>query len=161
MAKAKPKARKNLYHKLRPYTFNKPILAAFAVLAVVTGVLYVATPEASCGTIHYGASGSCVKTLQTFLRRTDSLLYPYSWGTNPQHYSAGYPYYCSYSNSAVDGQWGPETQKAVLSYQKHHKDIYGRQLAADGYVGPLTWGSFRKIYRYYNIQACWWHATGS
>lgn len=39
---------------------------------------------------------------------------------------------------ALDGYFGPKTQEAVKQFQRTHKDQYGRQLEADGSVGPLT-----------------------
>lgn len=38
----------------------------------------------------------------------------------------------------IDGYFGPMTVAAVKSFQRTHKDLNGRQLEADGSVGPLT-----------------------
>lgn len=43
-----------------------------------------------------------------------------------------------YYNGAIDGYFGPMTVNAVKAFQRTHKDQYGRQLEADGSVGPLT-----------------------
>lgn len=42
-----------------------------------------------------------------------------------------------YSGS-IDGYFGPMTVSAVKAFQRNHKDKNGRQLEADGSVGPLT-----------------------
>lgn len=61
-------------------------------------------------TVSYGSSGGDVKKLQEALNR------------------------CGYSLD-VDGQFGNETRKAVMDYQKNNG------LAIDGVVGKNTWGS--------------------
>lgn len=41
----------------------------------------------------------------------------------------------------VDGDFGPQTESLVRGYQKTHKDIDGKPLKADGWVGGKTWGA--------------------
>ncbi len=41
-------------------------------------------------------------------------------------------------NGAIDGYFGPMTESAVKAFQRNHKDKNGKQLEADGSVGPLT-----------------------
>ena len=38
----------------------------------------------------------------------------------------------------IDGYFGPKTVAAVKAFQKKNKDANGKQLEADGSVGPLT-----------------------
>ena len=49
-----------------------------------------------------------------------------------------------YDCKGIDGIWGKNTNAMVLKFQKENSDIYGKQLVADGYVGPLTWGALYK-----------------
>lgn len=44
-------------------------------------------------------------------------------------------------NGSIDGYFGPKTESAVKAFQKTHKDRNGKQLVADGSVGPLTRGA--------------------
>ncbi len=62
-------------------------------------------------TLQQGASGAAVSRLQTLLT------------------AAGF------STQGIDGQFGPATQSAVMSYQ------YSRGLSVDGVVGPATWAA--------------------
>lgn len=39
------------------------------------------------------------------------------------------------------GIFGPRTERALREFQRDHKDVIGRQLAADGDYGPLTRGA--------------------
>jgi hypothetical protein len=41
----------------------------------------------------------------------------------------------------VDGEFGPETYKAVRAFQAQNLDQHGQPLVIDGSVGPLTWWS--------------------
>jgi peptidoglycan hydrolase-like protein with peptidoglycan-binding domain len=140
---AKPKTKAGLYNKLRPYTFNKPLVVAFALLAVVTGFAYVASSYAyayywptyayPCDfhTVKYGSTGNCVKLLQWVLDQDDSrggALWPQECG--------GYPYYLT-----KDGIFGSKTNSDVRTFQKWH------HLSIDGVVGPNTWGQL-KYYKY-------------
>lgn len=43
-----------------------------------------------------------------------------------------------YYAGEADGYFGPMTVAAVKGFQKDHKDLNGKQLEADGSVGPLT-----------------------
>ena len=45
----------------------------------------------------------------------------------------------------VDGKHGALTNAALIAFQKINKDLNGRPLAADGVVGPLTWGALRNV----------------
>lgn len=63
-----------------------------------------------------GNTGVCVAYLQ-------ELLDTRGWGFNN-----GFPY-----DVSVDGQFGPKTNAAVISFQN------GSHLQANGQVGPLTW----------------------
>lgn len=63
-----------------------------------------------------GDTGVCVSYLQELL------------DTRGWWFNGGYPYSVS-----IDGQFGPKTNAAVLSFQK------GSGLQVDGEVGPLTW----------------------
>lgn len=67
-----------------------------------------------------GARGEYVKILQTLLLKK------------------------GYDPKGVDGIWGPNTNQMVLKFQRENSDIYGKQLAVDGCVGPLTWGALYK-----------------
>jgi murein L,D-transpeptidase YcbB/YkuD len=70
-----------------------------------------------------GDTGDCVAYLQ-------DLLDTKGWGFN-----GGFPY-----SLDIDGQFGPKTNAAVLSFQR------GEGLQVDGEVGPYTWtalGAFR------------------
>ena len=42
-------------------------------------------------------------------------------------------------SGAIDGKYGPQTEKAVLSFQK------AQHLQRDGIVGPLTWGALFRV----------------
>ena len=44
-----------------------------------------------------------------------------------------------YLGVTVDGIFGPNTRKAVITFQGTHRDENGNPLAQDGIVGPLTW----------------------
>lgn len=46
--------------------------------------------------------------------------------------------------SGADGKFGSNTQKAVISYQKNHKDINNNQLSVDGIVGKKTWNAIER-----------------
>ena len=48
-----------------------------------------------------------------------------------------------YSGEA-DGYFGPMTVNAVKAFQRTHKDLNGKQLEADGSVGPLTRDALEK-----------------
>ena len=61
--------------------------------------------------LRIGARGDAVRELQTLLT---------SWG---------------YRLGSIDGIFGPQTQNAVLAFQRDHG------LSADGIVGPITWGA--------------------
>jgi peptidoglycan hydrolase-like protein with peptidoglycan-binding domain len=63
-------------------------------------------------TISQGATGDGVRRLQRALRRT-----------------------AAFENLAVDGEFGPLTEKAVKEFQG------GNGLVVDGVVGPLTWAA--------------------
>jgi peptidoglycan hydrolase-like protein with peptidoglycan-binding domain len=65
-------------------------------------------------TIRRGAKGDHVRALQARLNRD----------------------YPSYSNLAVDGDFGPRTERVVREFQQRHP-----QLAVDGVVGPKTWAA--------------------
>lgn len=41
-------------------------------------------------------------------------------------------------HDSIDGYFGPKTVEAVKQFQRSHKDANGKQLEADGSVGPLT-----------------------
>jgi peptidoglycan hydrolase-like protein with peptidoglycan-binding domain len=62
-------------------------------------------------TIHQGDTGTAVQRAQRALRRTADI------------------------QLVVDGDFGPLTKQAVIEFQE------GDSLAADGIVGPLTWGA--------------------
>lgn len=47
-------------------------------------------------------------------------------------------------SGAIDGYFGPMTVAAVKAFQRNHKDLNGKQLEADGSVGPLTRGALEK-----------------
>jgi len=42
---------------------------------------------------------------------------------------------------AIDGEFGPQTQRAVKAFQSQNLDPHGQPLKVDGKVGPLTWWS--------------------
>ena len=46
--------------------------------------------------------------------------------------------------SGADGNFGSNTEKAVISYQKNHKDINNNQLSIDGIVGKKTWNAIER-----------------
>ena len=46
--------------------------------------------------------------------------------------------------SGADGNFGSNTEKAVISYQKNHKDINNNQLSVDGIVGKKTWNAIKR-----------------
>ena len=50
---------------------------------------------------------------------------------------------CGYSvgKTGADSIFGKNTEAAVKKFQKEHKDLDGKQLKADGVVGPKTWGA--------------------
>jgi peptidoglycan L-alanyl-D-glutamate endopeptidase CwlK len=39
----------------------------------------------------------------------------------------------------VDGDFGPNTEKAVIQFQKDNFDVHGHSLTPDGIVGRMTW----------------------
>lgn len=41
----------------------------------------------------------------------------------------------------IDGDFGPETYRAVRAFQSQNMDQHGQPLVVDGQVGPLTWWS--------------------
>ena len=45
---------------------------------------------------------------------------------------------------AVDGDFGQQTEKAVINFQKCHYDDKGNPLAADGIVGAKTWAALMR-----------------
>ena len=47
-------------------------------------------------------------------------------------------------NLKVDGDYGKLTKAAVIRFQSTHTDTHGVPLAADGVVGPKTWGALTK-----------------
>lgn len=65
-------------------------------------------------TLRFGSSGQDVLELQSALNHTDEVVTPL----------------------AVDGAFGPITNKAVRQFQSAHPP-----LVTDGVVGPLTWGA--------------------
>ncbi len=84
----------------------------------------VATPQGQyCGydndptpvTIEQGSSGPAVQEAQC-------LLTSYGYSVGP---------------AGIDGQFGPDTRAAVVSFQQHNG------LAVDGIVGPNTWYALR------------------
>ena len=46
--------------------------------------------------------------------------------------------------SGADGNFGSNTEKAVISYQKNHKDIKNNKLSVDGTVGKKTWSAIER-----------------
>ncbi len=46
-------------------------------------------------------------------------------------------------DDGIDGRLGPITTNSVKKFQREHKDVYGRQLVDDGFVGPLTVGALK------------------
>nr|WP_242833713.1 peptidoglycan-binding protein [Desulfosporosinus youngiae] len=77
-------------------------------------------------TLRRGSRGNEVRELQKLLLK---------WGYNP---------------GPIDGIFGARTEQAVLQFQRDHG------LAADGIVGPLTWGALQSQqpgYQMYTIQA--------
>lgn len=46
--------------------------------------------------------------------------------------------------SGADGDFGSNTEKAVISYQKNHKDIKNNKLSVDGTVGKKTWSAIER-----------------
>ena len=46
--------------------------------------------------------------------------------------------------SGADGNFGSNTEKAVISYQKNHKDINNNRLSVDGIVGKKTWNAIER-----------------
>lgn len=46
--------------------------------------------------------------------------------------------------SGADGNFGSNTEKAVISYQKKHKDINNNRLSVDGTVGKKTWNAIER-----------------
>lgn len=69
-----------------------------------------------------GSSGEDVKYIQNCLISLN-----YSCGT-----------------SGADGNFGSNTEKAVISYQKNHKDINNNRLSIDGIVGKKTWNAIER-----------------
>ena len=67
-------------------------------------------------TLKKGARGNAVRELQKLLK------------------TRGYPV-------DVDGDFGPNTYKAVRAFQSQNLDQHGQPLVVDGSVGPLTWWS--------------------
>ena len=68
-----------------------------------------------------GEWGNRVKHLQQMLKE---LKYPLgNWGPN---------------RDGIDGNFGEDTKKAVISFQKEHQDCEGNNLSEDGAAGPLT-----------------------
>ena len=49
--------------------------------------------------------------------------------------------------SGADGNFGSNTKKAVISYQKNHKDINNNRLSIDGIVGKKTWNAIERDYK--------------
>lgn len=49
--------------------------------------------------------------------------------------------------SGADGNFGSNTEKAVISYQKNHKDINNNRLSIDGIVGKKTWNAIERDYK--------------
>ena len=50
----------------------------------------------------------------------------------------------SCGTSGADGNFGSNTEKAVISYQKNHKDIKNNKLSVDGTVGKKTWSAIER-----------------
>lgn len=74
------------------------------------------------GTVLYrGASGDAVRTLQNNLAEIATV-------------------YTDIPKVSVTGYFGPETEQAVIAYQK----LFG--LAPRGTVGPITWDSIASLY---------------
>lgn len=46
--------------------------------------------------------------------------------------------------SGADGNFGSNTEKAVILYQKNHKDINNNRLSIDGIVGKKTWNAIER-----------------
>ena len=53
----------------------------------------------------------------------------------------------SCGTSGADGNFGSNTEKAVISYQKNHKDIKNNKLEVDGIVGKKTWYAIERDYK--------------
>ena len=53
----------------------------------------------------------------------------------------------SCGTSGADGNFGSNTEKAVISYQKNHKDINNNRLSIDGIVGKKTWNAIERDYK--------------
>jgi len=92
-----------------PITWNY-IVKQFQLLTgqISTALEYPGTP------LRVGSRGTSVRLMQGFL----------------QELHAAYP---SIPLIAVDGIFGPQTQAAVMSFQR----LFG--LAVDGIIGPITW----------------------
>jgi peptidoglycan hydrolase-like protein with peptidoglycan-binding domain len=56
-------------------------------------------------------------------------------------------YYPSTITAITKKTFGNDTVKAVLKFQNENKDNTGKQLVADGKVGPLTWGAIVREYQ--------------
>lgn len=67
-----------------------------------------------------GARGAAVRELQKLL------------------VSRGYPV-------AVDGEFGPQTERGVRAFQSQNLDQHGQPLVVDGRAGPLTWWSLTHL----------------
>ena len=52
----------------------------------------------------------------------------------------------------IEGNFGEDTKKALISFQKEHQDCEGNKLGVNGVAGPLTVGSLNTslVGRWYN-----------
>jgi peptidoglycan hydrolase-like protein with peptidoglycan-binding domain len=82
----------------------------------------MSTQTKALPTLSRGSKGQSVHNLQDLLNQADRKA---SFGNPPP--------------LAVDGDFGPQTEKAVKSYQRY----YG--LLVDGIVGPQTWSSLHAV----------------
>jgi peptidoglycan hydrolase-like protein with peptidoglycan-binding domain len=113
--------------------FCLPILCAFAMIVVGSSATFASTRQQAiastiCPTLKYHSHDSSpdnlVSLLQIKLKNAGEDL-----GTT------------GVAGNGIDGDFGPVTQQAVMSYQRTHNDTQGQPLTVDGRVGPLTWGA--------------------